>query len=271
MVNIPVFGRISISDYVRIVAAYAFIIFEPILRILFRILPLRGVASKVFASVNYWLKPQPSMSELDLLEGERVIRNVENALLKMSSVDDFADYWFRKLTRGFSLQTHYITTTDGYILAAHRLPYSRAESKGRVVSDSPKPVVLLWHGFLMCSEVWVCSTKIEESLAFTLAEAGYDVWMGNVRGNKYSCKHRNLKPINNEFWDYSMDDLASMDVPNVVDYILKTTNSPSLSYIGFSQGSALGFAGLSLNPELAKKINLFIALAPSTKPKGKLM
>ena len=211
------------------------------------------------------------MSELDLLEGERVIRNVENALLKMSSVDDFADYWFRKLTRGFSLQTHYITTTDGYILAAHRLPYSRAESKGRVVSDSPKPVVLLWHGFLMCSEVWVCSTKIEESLAFTLAEAGYDVWMGNVRGNKYSCKHRNLKPINNEFWDYSMDDLASMDLPNVVDYILKTTNSPSLSYIGFSQGSALGFAGLSLNPELAKKINLFIALAPSTKPKGVLI
>jgi lysosomal acid lipase/cholesteryl ester hydrolase len=65
-----------------------------------------------------------------------------------------------------------------------------------------------------------------------------------------------------------MDQIASFDLPDAVDYILKVTGVPSLSYIGFSQGSAQGFAGLSLNSELNKKINLFIALAPATKPKG---
>lgn len=41
-----------------------------------------------------------------------------------------------------------------------------------------------------------------------------------------------------------------------------------MTYIGFSQGTAQAFAGLSINPDLNKKINLFIALAPATTPKG---
>jgi lysosomal acid lipase/cholesteryl ester hydrolase len=41
-----------------------------------------------------------------------------------------------------------------------------------------------------------------------------------------------------------------------------------LTYIGFSQGTALAFAGLSMNPELNEKVNLFIAMAPAATPKG---
>lgn len=131
----------------------------------------------------------------------------------------------------------------------------------------------------MCSEVWVCNPDHVECLAFTLAEAGYDVWLGililllgNTRGNKYSCKHRSLKPSMESFWDFSMDELARHDLPDAVDvfhvlikYILKVTGAPSLSYVGFSQGSAQGFASLSVNFDLNKKINLFIALSPATK------
>jgi lysosomal acid lipase/cholesteryl ester hydrolase len=131
-----------------------------------------------------------------------------------------------------------------------------------------RPVVLLWHGFLMCSEVWVSTPNFHDSLAYTLAEAGYDVWLGNTRGNKYSCKHRTWKPVDESFWDFSMDQMATFDLPDAVEYILKVTGVPSLSYIGFSQGSAQGFSALSLSTELNKKINLFIALAPAMKPKG---
>lgn len=47
------------------------------------------------------------------------------------------------------------------------------------------------------------------------------------------------------------------------------TGAPSLTYIGFSQGTAQAFAGLSINPRLNDKVNLFIALAPATTPSGK--
>ncbi|KAF9438111.1 hypothetical protein BGZ76_009729 [Entomortierella beljakovae] len=129
-----------------------------------------------------------------------------------------------------------------------------------------KPVVLLYHGFMMSSEVWVCNLDEERNLAFVLAEAGYDVWLGNSRGNKYSLKHMFIRPEENRFWKFSMDELALFDLPDT--YILKRTGAPSLVYIGFSQGTAQAFASLSINPDLNQKISLFIAMAPATTPPG---
>ncbi|KAG0268987.1 cholesterol esterase [Actinomortierella ambigua] len=134
--------------------------------------------------------------------------------------------------------------------------------------DYIKPVVLLYHGFMMCSEVWLCNLDEERNLAFVLAEAGYDVWLGNARGNKYSLKHMFTKPHEQKFWDFSMDELAMFDMPDTIDYILERTGAPSLVYIGFSQGTAQAFAALSINPELNEKVSLFIALAPATTPPG---
>ena len=65
-----------------------------------------------------------------------------------------------------------------------------------------------------------------------------------------------------------MDQFAFHDIPDSIDYILNTTAQLSLSYIGFSQGTAQAFATLSIHPILNDKVDVFIALAPAMSPAG---
>ncbi len=98
--------------------------------------------------------------------------------------------------------------------------------------------------------------------------ANLAIQLGNNRGNKYSKKSLHLSPTSNRFWNFSMDEFAFHDIPDSIDYILNTTLTPSLSYIGFSQGTAQAFAALSIHPVLNDKVDVFIALAPAMSPAG---
>ena len=48
----------------------------------------------------------------------------------------------------------------------------------------------------------------------------------------------------------------------MLNYVLQETAQEKLVYVGYSQGTMMGFAGFSTQPELADKVKLFIALAP---------
>ena len=174
---------------------------------------------------------------------------------------------------GYYAEEHIVQTKDGYLLGVHRLPYKKEEEQGMTLVNSgpdsvSKPVVYLHHGLLMNSEVWVCMTEEERCLPFALVNQGYDVWLGNNRGNKYSKKSTHFSPTSSKFWDFSMDEFAFHDIPDTINYILSTTGQPTLSYIGFSQGTAQAFATLSIHPGLNEKVNVFIALAPAMSPAG---
>lgn len=174
---------------------------------------------------------------------------------------------------GYYAEEHVVQTADGYLLGVHRLPCKKSEDHNYTRVNAAqgsitKPVVYLHHGLLMNSEVWVCLTEERRCLPFALVNQGYDVWLGNNRGNKYSKKSTRLSPTSTEFWNFSMDQFAFHDIPDTIDYILNTTSQPSLSYIGFSQGTAQAFATLSIHPNLNEKVNVFIALAPAMSPAG---
>ena len=174
---------------------------------------------------------------------------------------------------GYYAEEHIVQTGDGYLLGLHRLPFNKGEDQDTVrVNAGPgsitKPVVYLHHGLMMNSEVWVCLTEEERCLPFALVNQGFDVWLGNNRGNKYSKKSTRFSPTSSDFWDFSMDEFAFQDIPDMIEYILNTTAQPRLSYIGFSQGTAQAFAALSIHPGLNQKVNVFIALAPAMSPPG---
>lgn len=58
-------------------------------------------------------------------------------------------------------------------------------------------------------------------------------------------------------------EVAVLDTPSSVDYILKTTNASKLFYIGHSQGATTYFAFASELPEYNSKISLAVNMAPS--------
>ncbi|KFD66747.1 hypothetical protein M514_06850 [Trichuris suis] len=163
------------------------------------------------------------------------------------------------LLHGYACQEHSVLTKDGYILKMQRL-----SGKGRGRSEKAKigQPVFLQHGLFRSSIDWLIN-RPDQSLAFLLADAGYDVWLGNVRGNTYSKQHVSLNPTMKRFWRFTFDQMAEYDLPAMVDYVLDFTNHSSLHYVGYSQGNLIGFACFSEAPDWAKdKIKSFHAFAP---------
>lgn len=66
-----------------------------------------------------------------------------------------------------------------------------------------------------------------------------------------------------KFWNYSLDEQARYDVPEVIEYVLRVSNRKKLSVVGHSAGGALTLMAASIRPELAKKISKALLWAPA--------
>ncbi|XP_076632128.1 lipase 3 [Colletes latitarsis] len=158
---------------------------------------------------------------------------------------------------GYIAETYEVVTEDGYILNMHRIEGSKKSPK-----SNNKPPVLLVHGLMDCSATWVIACP-EKGLGYILADQGYDVWLGNVRGNRYSRKHVKYSTKDKNFWMFSWHEIGVFDIPAMIDYILKETKREKILYVGHSQGSTSFFVMASERPEYQQKLTAAFNLAPA--------
>lgn len=100
------------------------------------------------------------------------------------------------------------------------------------------------------------------SIAFLLADRGYNVYLPNSRGTNDSQGYDPSIVNPNSYWNFSWDEIGEFDTPAVVDEVLRSTGKTKVIYIGHSQGNTAMFALLSTKPEYNAKISIFAALAP---------
>jgi pimeloyl-ACP methyl ester carboxylesterase len=154
---------------------------------------------------------------------------------------------------GYDYERHEVTTEDGFILHCFRV--FKKEKR-----DPSLPPLLLQHGLFQSSGIFV--TSEEDSMAFHFADKGYDVWLGNNRCI-HEKGHITLRPHEEQYWAWGLDELGQFDFPAFIDYVCKTSGHEKVVFVGHSQGNAQAFVGLARNPQVARKIQLFVALAPA--------
>ena len=234
----------------------------------------------VLISILFSIKTNANLvSKYDWLDLNRTTVSLINFVNPSSSLSSNQSELIE--SRNFKSETHFITTSDGYILQIFRIINPLLINK----TKSLKPLILQ-HGFLDNSNVFLISrkgylnkegqyiedgtvvtdctydTKFGKTLGFVLSACGYDVWLSNIRGNKYTTNHTTLDPKGFHFWRFSLDHFSQIDLPAIINYIGVRTKNQRIGYIGYSMGTTLMFQLMSAQLVYSSIIDPFIAIAP---------
>ena len=122
--------------------------------------------------------------------------------------------------------------------------------------------VLLMHGLLQSAGAY-CAND-DDSLAFYLCKAGYDVWLGNNRCG-FKPRHTTVDYYDPRMWAWNIRQMGIMDLPALISRVLLETGFEKLGLVCHSQGTTETFVALAKEqrPDLGTKISVFCALAPA--------
>ncbi|CAL8136494.1 unnamed protein product [Orchesella dallaii] len=159
---------------------------------------------------------------------------------------------------GYLIDSYNVTTSDGYILTLFRISGGRKSPARR-----GKPSVLLLHGWGNSCEAWIALPN-DKNLVFMLADAGWDVWLGNFRGSSFSLQHTILNADRNlNFWDFSFHELGLFDFPVMLDQARRVSENDKVFVIGHSQGATATLVAASEVPGINEKIHAAYLMAPA--------
>jgi pimeloyl-ACP methyl ester carboxylesterase len=188
-------------------------------------------------------------------------------------------YYARRV--GLDVETFKVQTEDGFILTLWHVynpkEYKPLPDEQRGVrqpnvfydkNEKPFPSsnrrypVLLVHGLLQSAGSYC--TNDDDSLAFYLCKAGYDVWLGNNRCG-FDPQHKTLSYSDPRMWTWNIRHMGVFDLAAFVSRVLYETGFEKLGLVCHSQGTTETFVALAKDqrPELGERISVFCALAPA--------
>ena len=113
-------------------------------------------------------------------------------------------------------------------MSLYRIPGSFTEP---AVDKQP---ILLLHSLAADHMIWVFNNP-DVAPAFVLARAGYDVWLGDNRGNRFSLGHTSLNQSKDrDYWMFTWEHLGIYDVPAFIERIKVVTGKQKITYMGHS-------------------------------------
>jgi pimeloyl-ACP methyl ester carboxylesterase len=155
---------------------------------------------------------------------------------------------------GYKGERHQVKTQDGYYLTVHRIPpKENVEYKG---------TVFLMHGLFRNSADYI-ATGPKVALPYFLADHGFDCYLGNARGSKYSQEHVKHPYNSKHFWNFSWEEIGLYDLPAMIEFSIDKSNSSKVNYIGHSQGCTTVVALLASRPEYNNLISQMHLMAPA--------
>ena len=122
-----------------------------------------------------------SVSTAEAINYYNKISESRQILQELLADDEYPPDYYRTCREiveraGFGFEQHQVVTEDGYYLNVFRV------MNADVQAGKQAPVVFMQHGLMDTADTWVMNEP-EKAPAFTMARAGYDVWLGNNRGN----------------------------------------------------------------------------------------
>ncbi|PUU82255.1 Alpha/Beta hydrolase protein [Tuber borchii] len=204
-------------------------------------------------------------------DGERGLRNKQIAGGRDNLVCDIG-YYARRV--GLDAEEFEVQTEDGFLITMQHIydpddpPHYPGENigekddRGRGANGKRKYPVLLMHGLLQSSGAFCVND--EDSLAFYLCKAGFDVWLGNNRCG-FKPKHTIFHYFDPRMWAWNIQQMGTIDLPALIDHVLSITRFSKLALICHSQGTTQTFVALAKEqrPDIGSKISVFCALAPA--------
>ena len=143
---------------------------------------------------------------------------------------------------GYFYEKYEVQTEDEWTLTLFRI-------KGRNAPTKPNPVFFM-HDLMMDAASWLNSYEDDVPMPMQLVDQGYDVWMGNNRGTRFSLENP-LYPYGDNVYsiyayltenalkyDYDWMTMGELDLPPMLDKVRAATNNAKLTYVGIGQGTS---------------------------------